>query len=146
MIDLLGRQFNDPWSGKILFFLFLQATPSSPFRTLEGLLSQHSALSRNPSLVRCILYNMNTDKCAMLSLEVPRHHWKQLTNIDCVSLKRTHFFNNAFKQNRESRTETEHNRIESVKRPEQHPPPPRRNLSSNRSQSPSPRCVVERRK
>ena len=91
-----GGQINDPSSGKLYFLPFLQATPSSPSRTLD---SPHALL---PELQRY----KDTTRCAALGVEVPGHRQQQLTQTLIVRLLKTHFFTLILeKKSQQNRTE-----------------------------------------
>ena len=75
IIDLPGGQINDPLSGKHYSLLFLQATPSSPSRTLEGLfeltLRPSPALDSPHTLLPELQRYKYTVRCAALGEENP---------------------------------------------------------------------------
>ena len=52
IIELPGRQINDPSSGEHFSLPFLPATPSSPSRTLEGLFELTTF--KGPRLASCV--------------------------------------------------------------------------------------------
>ena len=96
LLNLFLFPFCKNSSGKRYSLLFLPATPSSPSRTLEGLIE----LTRRPSLAfdspRTLLpelqrYN-DTVRCAALGAEVPGHRHEKLTQTLIVCLLQTHFF------------------------------------------------------
>ena len=62
LIDLPGGQIYDPSSGKRYSLSFLPATPSSPFRTLEGLFELTRRPSRALNSPRALLPELRTDK------------------------------------------------------------------------------------
>ena len=73
---------------------FLPATPSSPSRTLEGLLelTPSRALDSPRALLPELQRYKDTVRCGALGAEVPGHRQQQLTQTLIVRLLKTHFF------------------------------------------------------
>ena len=66
MICLEGKSHNDPSTRKPYFLPFLLATPSSPYRTLEGLVEVTRRLSRALDLPRALSLE-DTVRCTKLA-------------------------------------------------------------------------------
>ena len=92
IIVLPGGQINDPSSGKRYFLPFLPATPLSPTRTLEGLLTLHPSRALDlPLLLPELQRDKDIVRCVTLGAEVPGHCQEQRTQILIVRLLETHF-------------------------------------------------------
>ena len=91
-----GGQINDPSSGKHYSLPFLPATPSSPSRTLEGLIELTRHPTRALNLAAYVASELrgykDTVRCAVLGAEVPDHRQVQLTQTLIVLVLKTHFF------------------------------------------------------